>query len=108
MALSDGRADTRSTPTNLDWSNPDSNLWVAAANGDYAGLVEFVDGHFGVRNSTGAVVAVCASIPAAQAALARHRDAPGSSAETAVSPMTGRSRSRRAPRPAYLRDPLAA
>jgi hypothetical protein len=108
MALWDGRADKTSTATNLDWSNPDGNLWVAAANGDYAGMVEFVDGHFSVRNSTGAVVAMCTSIPEAQAALTRHLDTPASLASAVISPVTGRSRFGRAPRPAYLRETLAA
>jgi hypothetical protein len=108
MAHLHGRADTDITTTDLDWSNPDSNLWVAAADGDYAGLVEFVDGHFSVRNSTGVVIAVGTSIPDAQAALARHRSSPESLATAVISPVTGRSRFGRAPRPAYLRDSLAA
>ena len=108
MSLFDGRVSRTTSAPALDWSTPDSNLWVAASNGDYAGLVEFVDGHFNVRNSTGAIVAVCTSIPDAQAALARHCDAPASITASVVSPVTGRSRFGRAPRPVYLRDPLAA
>ncbi|ANP74564.1 hypothetical protein [Cryobacterium arcticum] len=84
----------------IAWYNPEGNLWVAAANGEHAGMVEFVDGHFTVRSSTGSVVAETSSIPAAQAALARYIDAP-----TSVPP---RSFFRREPRPVYLRDSIAA
>jgi hypothetical protein len=108
MALVNGRTETDMTTTDLDWSNPDSNLWVAAADGDYAGLVEFVDGHFSVRNSTDVIIAVSTSIPDAQAALARHRSSPASIATAVTSPVTGRSRFGRASRPGYLRDSLAA
>jgi hypothetical protein len=108
MARFDGRSARDTTVTDLDWSSPDSNLWVAAANGDYAGMVEFVDGHFSVRNSTGAPVAVCTSIPEAMAALAQHLDSPSSITASVVSPLTGRTRFGRAPRPAYLRDTAAA
>jgi hypothetical protein len=93
--------------TDIVWSSPESNLWVATANGDYAGLVEFVDGHFSVRSSTGSVVAECSSIPAAQAALVQHLDTPLSSARSAFGPTAPRSFFSR-PRPTYLRDSLAA
>ena len=108
MALFDGRSSQEISITTLDWSNPDTNLWVAAAHGDYAGMVEFVDGRFSVRNSTGEMVAVCTSIPEAQAALARHRDSPASITAATTSLLSGRSRFSRAPRPVYLRSTLAA
>ena len=91
---------TATQATDIAWYNPESNLWVAAANGEHAGMVEFVDGHFTVRSSTGSVVAETSSIPAAQAALARYIDAP-----TSVPP---RSFFQREPRPVYLRDSIAA
>jgi hypothetical protein len=111
MPIFDSRT-TKGT-TDIEWSTPDSNLWVASANGDYAGLVEFVDGHFSVRGSTGSVVAECSSIPAAQAALARHIESPPSIAaavlKTAVlNPASPGSFLCRTPRPAYWRDSLAA
>jgi hypothetical protein len=93
--------------TDIVWSSPETNLWVATANGDYAGLVEFVDGHFSVRSSTGSVVAECSSIPAARAALAQHLDTPLSIARSTFSPTAPRSFFNR-PRPTYLRDSLAA
>jgi hypothetical protein len=99
---------TTTGTTDIVWSTPDSNLWVATADGEYAGLVEFVDGHFSVRGSTGSVVAECSSIPAAQAALTRHIDTPTSLAATMLNPATSRSFLCRTPRPAYWRDTLAA
>jgi hypothetical protein len=107
--------DSRTTQgtTDIVWSTPDSNLWVATANGDYAGLVEFVEGHFSVRSSTDSVVAVCSSIPTAQAALVRHVETPPSIAaavlnNAALHPASPRSFLCRTPRPAYWRDTLAA
>jgi hypothetical protein len=105
MSIRDSR--TRGTATDIVWSSPEGNLWVASANGDYAGLVEFIDGHFSVRGSTGSVIAECSSIPAAQAALARHIESPPSIAAAVLNPESPRSFLYRAPRPAYLRD-LAA
>jgi len=86
--------------TKIAWYNPESNLWVAAANGEHAGLIEFVDGHFTVRGSTGSIIAQTSSIPAAQAALAEHLESPASVPDRAL-PL-------RQPRPTYLRHSLAA
>ena len=57
-------------PLELTWSNPDANLWVASARGDFAGMIEFSGGRFVVTDATGTVVATETSIPAAQDALA--------------------------------------
>jgi len=100
MTLLSTRPGTGAHPIDIAWYNPESNLWVAAANGEHAGMIEFVDGHFSVRNSTGEVVAEAISIPDAQAALARQLAAP-----VAAAP---RSFPKRVPRPVYLRGPLAA
>jgi len=89
------------TPTiDIAWYNPESNLWVAAADGEHAGVVEFIDGRFSVRNSIGEVVAEAVSIPDAKAALARHLSTPAA--------VPARSLLERMPRPTYLRGPLAA
>ncbi|WEO77319.1 hypothetical protein BJQ94_18525 [Cryobacterium sp. SO2] len=95
------------TSTHIAWYNPESNLWVAAANGEHAGLVEFVDGHFTVRSNTGSVVAETTSIPAAQAALAQHIDALANHGDESAAVPT-RSFFKRVPRPVYLRGSLAA
>lgn len=59
-------------PLNISWTSPDANLWVATIDGDYAGMIEFKDGHFVVQSHAGEQVATCTSIPAAQSALATH------------------------------------
>lgn len=97
-----------SPSTLIEWAAPESNLWIATANGDCAGLVEFVDGHFSVRSNTGAVVAECSSIPAAQAALTRHLESPMSLSRSPFGGAAPRSFFNRAPRPGYLRDSIAA
>ena len=54
------------------WARPDTDLWVATVNGDYAGMIEFRDGRFVCSNHTGDVVAQRTSIPAAKEALRTH------------------------------------
>ena len=76
--------DTRSHDTavaGLSWSSPDKDLWVANLDGDYAGMVEFRDGHFIVQNHLGETVATCSSIPTAMEAL---ESAANAAAEPAV------------------------
>ena len=51
------------------WTNPDAGLWVATVAGDYAGMVEFLDGRFVARDATGVIVGTATSIPAAKQAL---------------------------------------
>jgi len=94
--------------TAIHWSSPAGNLWVATENGDHAGLVEFVNGHFSVRSSTGSVVAECSSIPAAKDALAVHLAAPDSGTRSTFNLATSRTFLGRVPRPGYLRGSLAA
>lgn len=100
MTLLSNRPGTDAHPIDIAWYNPESNLWVAAAKGEHAGMIEFVDGHFSVRNSTGEVVAEAVSIPDARAALAQHLATPAAA--------RARSLLERMPRPAYLRGTLAA
>lgn len=100
MTLLSNRPGTEARTTDIAWYTPENNLWVAAANGEHAGLVEFVDGHFIVRNSTGDAIAEAVTIPDAQAALARHLDEPGAA--------PARLFAQRMPRPVYLRGALAA
>ncbi|WP_440710591.1 hypothetical protein [Herbiconiux sp. YIM B11900] len=37
----------------LTWSNPESQLWIAYREGEYAGMVEYGDGHFLASGSRG-------------------------------------------------------
>ena len=64
---------TAAVPTvDVTWASPDNGLWVATINGDYAGMVEFADGHFVVSDHTGTVLTTTSSIPDAQSALSTH------------------------------------
>ena len=56
----------------IRWSTPDAELWVATADDEYSGMVEFLDGHFEVRNSIGLVIGTAPSVPAARALLENH------------------------------------
>ena len=51
------------------WSSPDENLWVASNLGEFAGMVEFRDGHFVAGDRTGRELGVFSSIPAARSAV---------------------------------------
>jgi len=53
----------------VSWTAPETDLWVASRSGEYAGMVEFHDGHFVARDSTGNEIGFFSSIPAAQAAV---------------------------------------
>jgi hypothetical protein len=64
--------DTSVTHLEPTWARPDTDLWVATVNGDYAGMIEFNDGRFVCRNHIGDVVANSTSIPAAKEALRTH------------------------------------
>jgi len=69
MTAVDIRINEATKPVDVVWSTPDINLWVATVEGEYAGMVEFADGHFVVTDHTGSIVTSESSIPAAQAAL---------------------------------------
>ena len=69
MTILDTRPNDSAVVAELSWSSPDTDLWVASRSGDYAGMVEFRDGHFVVQNHLGETIATCSSIPSAQAAL---------------------------------------
>jgi hypothetical protein len=51
------------------WSSPDENLWVASNLGEFAGMVEFRDGHFVAGDRTGNELGNFSSIPAARDAV---------------------------------------
>lgn len=54
--VADEKAVVPATPSGLMWSSPEANLWVANRDGEYAGMVEFADGHFVARDSTGHIL----------------------------------------------------
>jgi hypothetical protein len=51
------------------WTAPDENLWVASNLGEFAGMVEFRDGHFVAGDRTGNILGNFSSIPAAREAV---------------------------------------
>ncbi|MCU1405831.1 MAG: hypothetical protein JWQ43_2134 [Glaciihabitans sp.] len=51
------------------WSSPEGNLWIANHGGEFAGMVEFSDGHFLASDSTGVLINSFADIPSAKAAI---------------------------------------
>jgi len=106
MTLFDTRspdADTAVAPE-LSWSSPDTNLWVANHDGDYAGMVEFVDGHFAVQNAQGEHVATCTSIPEAMTALETQAEAPAPPAPLRfLATLASTSPTHRTPKTGYVR-----
>jgi hypothetical protein len=53
----------------LLWASPEDNLWVASQNGEYAGMVEFTDGHFMVSDPTGHQLGSHSNLREAKAAI---------------------------------------
>ncbi|MET0989119.1 MAG: hypothetical protein ABWY54_00580 [Glaciihabitans sp.] len=53
-------------PPTVGWSSPETNLWVANRDGEYAGMVELVDELFLARDSTGHVLGTENSLVAAK------------------------------------------
>jgi hypothetical protein len=53
----------------LTWLSPEAKLWVASRDGDFAGFVEFTDGHYDVTDARGAHVASCGTLHQAQDAV---------------------------------------
>ncbi|PRY64297.1 hypothetical protein B0I08_1134 [Glaciihabitans tibetensis] len=53
----------------VTWMAPEDNLWVASVNGEYAGMVEFFDGHFVARDSSGHELSSHSNLPEAKAVV---------------------------------------
>ena len=60
---------SRPETATVRWASPETRLWVATVDGEYAGMVEFSDGHFVTHDRTGRTVATSSSLPAAQRAI---------------------------------------
>ena len=106
MTLFDTRspdAGTAAAPE-LSWSSPDTNLWVANRDGDYAGMVEFIDGHFAVQNAHGEHIATCSSIPEALTAREVHSAAPAAPAAVRfLATLASTAPGHRTPKTGYVR-----
>lgn len=70
------RDDVHTVDAPISWTGPESDLWVASRSGEYAGMIEFRDGHFVALDSTGNELGVFSSIPAARVAVDAGTDAP--------------------------------
>jgi len=92
-----------SAPPTIVWSSPDINLWVATAAGEFAGMIEFSQGHFVVSDATGSLVTTSTNIPAAQRALVEHT-APQPAREIATGLAYKPNFLSRAPRTNYRRN----
>jgi len=91
-------------PLNVDWSNPESDLWIATADGEYAGMIEFSRGHFVVTDATGVVLATATSIPAAKQELLADPALPRTRATSSRMTFASSLFTRRTPRTDYRRS----
>ena len=53
----------------ISWTSPETDLWVASRSGEYAGMIEFRDGHFIALDSMGTELGMFSSIPTARSAV---------------------------------------
>lgn len=73
--MAEAAPNARVAPTALLWTTPEASLWVANRAGEYAGMVEFADGHFIARDSTGHILGTEVSVAAAKLLVRSHVDA---------------------------------
>lgn len=66
------------TPVRMLWTSPVENLWIGNRGGEYAGMIEFSEGHFVARDRTNAVIDVFTDIPSAQLAVLSAAETPRS------------------------------
>jgi hypothetical protein len=100
MTIFDTRGEAAVT-ADVSWSSPDKDLWVATVNGDYAGMIEFADGHFVVNDHTGEIIATTSSIPAAKSELTSHASTASNPVAELISHIAPRAA--RPPRTSYAR-----
>lgn len=58
------------------WASPEAKLWVATRGSDFAGFVEFSDGHYEVTDGRGVQLAACATLREAKASIALPHELP--------------------------------
>jgi hypothetical protein len=63
----------RPTAIALVWAQPADDLWIASAGGEFAGMVEFGDGHFIATDRTGVLLDTVSGVPGAMHAVATQR-----------------------------------
>ncbi|WP_066043929.1 hypothetical protein [Herbiconiux solani] len=55
--------------TTLTWSEPETKLWVASRDGEYAGMIEYLAGHFVATGATGHDLGSYSSLDSAMASV---------------------------------------
>jgi hypothetical protein len=55
----------------IRWASPEAKLWVATRGADFAGIVEFREGHYEVSDGLGAQLGARATLRDAKALIAR-------------------------------------
>ena len=57
------------------WTRPTDELWIASVDGEFAGMIEFADGHFVTTDRTGGLLDNFSGILQAMQAVATQRSA---------------------------------
>jgi hypothetical protein len=75
-AAGTGTSTATGTSTGTDvpevrWTSPEAKLWVATRGADFAGFVEFREGHYVVTDGRGAQLDDCATLREAKALITR-------------------------------------
>lgn len=73
MTLQLPAIDSRSA---VSWSSPASGLWVATRRGEYAGMVERLDGSYHARSARGRALGSFEDLDSARAVIDRGHEAP--------------------------------
>ncbi|MGA1836945.1 hypothetical protein VD659_08425 [Herbiconiux sp. 11R-BC] len=68
----------------LQWNSPEAKLWVATRAGEFAGFVEFGEGHYRVTDGLGAEIGTAATLRDAKSVLT-----PGSAPHPAAVAVAG-------------------
>ena len=62
--------DDRPVASRLSWTTPAEDLWIASVDGEFAGMIEFADGHFITTDRRGGLLDNFSGIPHAMRAVA--------------------------------------
>lgn len=92
------------SPPDVTWSTPQPDLWVATANGQFAGQIQFSLGHFIITNADGAYMATATSIPAAKQEFLADPALPRTRTTTSMMTFASSFFARRTPQTDYRRS----
>ena len=74
-AVSQIAAEAAPVAVEVTWASPEAKLWVGSRRGEYAGMIEYTQGHFVVSGPTGRRLGSCSDLAQAMAVAeqgARH------------------------------------